>query len=76
MAMVALMLGQAFLLVGTLWASRAVVNAAASTFGLAAPTTGGSAGLPLSAVAKSALRGWSGKPFRYSSIVNPYRQSL
>jgi ATP-binding cassette subfamily B protein len=47
-AMAVLMLGQAFLPIGTLWASRAVVNAAARTFGLAAPATG-SAGLPLSA---------------------------
>ncbi|MGI8914451.1 MAG: ABC transporter ATP-binding protein [Chloroflexota bacterium] len=47
-AMVMLMLGQAFLPVGTLWASRGVVNAAARAFGLTGPATGGAA-LPLGA---------------------------
>ena len=47
-AMVMLMLLQAFLPVGTLWASRGVVNAAARATGLPDSATGG-AGLPLGA---------------------------
>ncbi len=45
-AMAAIMLLQAFLPVGTLWASRGVVNAAARAVGLAGPATG-DGGLPL-----------------------------
>jgi hypothetical protein len=46
-AMAVLMLLQAFLPVGTLWASRGVVNAAAQTVGLGGPATNAGAGLPL-----------------------------
>ena len=45
--MAVLMLVQAFLPVGTLWASRAVVNTAARTLGLVGAATTAGAGLPL-----------------------------
>jgi hypothetical protein len=46
-AMAVLMPLQAFLPVGTLWASRGVVNAAAQTIGPIGPPTNAGAGLPL-----------------------------
>ena len=46
-AMAVLMLLQAFLPVGTLWASRGVVNAAAQSIGLSGPATDAGTGLPL-----------------------------
>jgi ATP-binding cassette, subfamily B, bacterial len=46
-AMAVLMLLQAFLPIGTLWASRGVVNAAAQAIGLSGPATNAGAGLPL-----------------------------
>ncbi len=48
LAMAVLMLLQAFLPVGTLWASRGVVNAAARAFGVLGPAAGGTAQVPLS----------------------------
>ena len=45
-AMGALLVLQAAMPIGALWASRGVIDAAAGTFGLAGPTTGG--GVPLS----------------------------
>ena len=46
-AMAVLMLLQAFLPVGALWASRGVVNAAAQTIGLSGPATNAGVGLAL-----------------------------
>ena len=48
LAMTVLMLLQAFLPVGTLWASRGVVNAAARALGVVGPAVGGPAQVPLS----------------------------
>ncbi|MGI8914394.1 MAG: ABC transporter ATP-binding protein [Chloroflexota bacterium] len=48
-ALGAVMLLQSFLPVGTLWASRGVVNAAVRSFGGMGPTTNGGAALPFAA---------------------------